>query len=139
MSTPSWYKRPIGVGDTGPDVKVVLRKLGLDPDGPFDQLATCRVKGVARTLGIFNHDGVVDETIAGKLGEAATAGLLPEWFSLRLGDTGTMVARAGTLLGWETSEFTEEMEAVVRRFQSASRIEPTGILDAETARALGEL
>lgn len=141
VSAPTWHKRPIRVGDTGPDVTVALRKLGLDPDEPFGDLAVARVKGIARRLGIFNHDGSIDEAIAAELGEAATAeaGLLPEWFSLRLGDTGTIVARAARLLGQDTEVFTAEMEDAVRRLQSASRIEPTGVLDAETARALGEL
>lgn len=141
LSTPSWYRRQFGVGAEGPDVKVVLRKLGLDPDEPFGDLASVRVKGVARSLGIFNHDGVVDEIIAAALGEAATteAGLMPEWFSIRRGDTGSIVARAARLLGLGTSEFTAEMEDAVRRFQSSARIEPTGVLDAETARSLGEL
>jgi murein L,D-transpeptidase YcbB/YkuD len=138
---PSWFKRTIRPGDTGPDVKVVLRKLGLDPEEPFGDLAAVRIKGVARSLGIFAHDGDVDERIASVLGEAAAteAGLLPEWFSLRLGDTGTIVARAARLLGQDGDVFTEEMESAVRRLQSTSRIEPTGVLDAETARLLGDL
>jgi peptidoglycan hydrolase-like protein with peptidoglycan-binding domain len=141
MPTPSWYRRSIGPGSEGPDVNVVLRKLGLDQDQPYGELAVARIKGVARKLGIWDHDGVVDEAIAFVLGEAATteAGLMPEWFSIRLGDTGSIVARAARLLGQDTNEFTAEMEAAVRRFQSSSRIEPTGVLDAETARALGEL
>jgi peptidoglycan hydrolase-like protein with peptidoglycan-binding domain len=140
-AVPSWYRRSIVAGDTGPDVNVVLRKLGLDQDQPYGELAVARIKGVARSVGIWDHDGTVDEAIAFVLGEAATteAGLMPEWFSIRLGDTGSIVARAASLLGQDTSEFTAEMEAAVRRFQSSSRIEPTGVLDAETARALGEL
>jgi peptidoglycan hydrolase-like protein with peptidoglycan-binding domain len=141
MPTPSWYRRSIGPGSEGPDVNVVLRKLGLDQDQPYGELAVARIKGVARSLGIWDHDGTVDEAIAFVLGEAATteAGLMPEWFSIRLGDTGSIVARAASLLGQDTNEFTAEMEAAVRRFQSSSRIEPTGVLDAETAKALGEL
>jgi hypothetical protein len=63
-------------------VRVVLRKLGLDPDQPYGELAIARIKGVARRLGVFDHDGMVDEEIARALGEAATAeaGLMPEWF-----------------------------------------------------------
>jgi peptidoglycan hydrolase-like protein with peptidoglycan-binding domain len=131
--------RPFGVGDEGPDVKVALRKLGLDPDGPFDELAVTRVKGIARALGMFEHDGVVDATIACALGEAATAALIPEWFSIRPGDSGSVVSRAASLLGLATSTFDAEMEAAVRRLQSASRMEATGVLDAETAKVLGEL
>jgi hypothetical protein len=140
-SIPSWYRRTIGPGSEGPDVRVVLRKLGLDPDQPYGELAIARIKGVARRLGVFDHDGVVDEEIARALGEAATAeaGLMPEWFSLKRGDTGSIVARAARLLGLDTDEFDGEMEDAVRRLQSSSRIDPTGVLDAETARALGEL
>lgn len=138
---PSWYRRPIGRGDTGPDVKVALRRLGLDPDEPYGDLAVVRVRGIARKLGLYRHDGVVDEQIAAWLGEAeiTKAGLLPAWFCLKIGDNGTQVAAAAKLLGMATSEFTSEMEDAVRRFQSSKRIEPTGVIDAETARSLGEL
>lgn len=136
---PSWWRRPFGAGDTGPDVKVALRKLGLDPEAGFDALALARVKGLARTLGIWDHDGAVDERIASALGEAATDGLPPDWFSLRPGDAGTLVARAASLLGLAPREvYDEEMEACVRRLQSASRIAPTGVLNTETAISLGE-
>lgn len=140
VGLPSWYRRPFGVGAEGPDVRIVLRKLGLDPEGPFDELAVTRVKGIARRMGMFEHDGVVDATIASALGEAATAALVPDWFTIGPGDEGSIVARARRLLDvGEGSAYTEEMEAAVRRLQSANRLAPTGVIDAVTARLLGEL
>lgn len=138
---PSWFNRPISPGDTGPDVRVALRKLGLDPDEPYGDLAMARVKGFARTRGIYDHDGVLDEVVAILLGEAeiTKAGALPEWMCLKVGDTGTQVAAAAKLLGMAGTEFGPELEDAVRRFQSGKRIEPSGVIDAETARALGEL
>lgn len=138
---PSWFSRPIGPGDTGPDVKVALRKLGLDPEQPYGDLAVVRVKGMARRLGFYNHDGILDEHMAAVLGEAeiTKAGAMPAWFCLKLGDSGTQVAAAAKLLGVDGIEFGVEMEDAVRRFQSSRRIEPTGTIDAETAMALGEL
>lgn len=141
LSVPSWYRRPIGLGDTGPDARVALRKLGLNPDVPYGELAATRVRGIARTLGAYDHDGVLDSRIAAELGEAeiTKAGALPEWFCLRLGDHGTTVAAVAQLLGIGGSEFTPDLTDAVRRFQSGRRIEPTGVVDAETAQALGEL
>lgn len=142
LPAPSWFKRPIGPGDTGPDVKVVLRKLGLDPEEPYGDLAVTRVKGLARSMAIYDHDGSVDSTIAALLGEAeiVKAGLIPAWYTIKLGDYGTHVASVAKLLGETvTEEYTVELADAVRRFQSSKRLEPTGVVDAETARALGEL
>lgn len=138
---PSWYTRPIGPGDTGPDVTVALRKLGLNPDEPYGDLAVTRVRGIARTFGTFDHDGVLDERIAAMLGEAeiTKAGALPAWFCLKSGDSGTQVAAAARLLHVGGTEFGDDLEDACRRFQSSRRITPSGVIDAETAMALGEL
>jgi hypothetical protein len=113
VSAPTWFKRPIRPGDTGPDVTVVLRKLGLDPDEPFGDLAVARSRASPGPWGSSPMTAWLTRRIASALGEAATPrpACMPEWFSLRLGDTGTIVARAARLLGQDTDVFTAEMEA----------------------------
>lgn len=141
MPIPSWFTRTLYEGDTGPDVRVVRRKLGMDPDGPMDRVVIARILGFARKCGYLFHDGCVDEIVAARLGEAETvvAGLLPEWFALRPGDKGRAVAAVAEILGVGGDEYTPELALAVRRRQSAEQMEPTGIVDPETARALGEL
>ena len=41
---PSWYHRPLGPGDTGPDVVVLQRLIGSTPDGSYGPVTTSRVR-----------------------------------------------------------------------------------------------
>ena len=142
MTVPLWFKRTIVPGDTGPDVDAVRRKLGLGP-GPYDQITISRVRGLMSKFG-YASDGEIDRVAAIHIGETAVndAGLAPDWYRRPVGlwDEGEDVrAVRGILgLGGEDNRYDPDCEAAVKRFQSSKRIEPTGEIDEETARLLGE-
>lgn len=125
------------LGDTGPDVRIVRRKLGFDPDGSYDQQ-------VMEIIRVMNGNGEVDSTVAKRLGEAASvaAGLMPEWYrrKLELWHEGEDVRTVRGLLGLGTRDnrFDPDAESAVRRLQSAAGAPVTGQVDEETARLLGE-
>lgn len=135
---PLWYRRVIQMGDTGPDVRIVRRKLGLIPDGPFDRAAIERIRGMTN-----DKTDVVDEVIATLLGEseANKAGLTPEWFTrpLERHDIGEDVRALRAILGvWDDNRFEHDLEDAVRRFQSARGLLPDGKVNEELARLLGD-
>ena len=43
-AVPSWYRRPLGPGDSGPDVVVLQRLIGSTPDGSYGPVTTARVR-----------------------------------------------------------------------------------------------
>lgn len=134
--TPQWFTRPLQLGDRGGDVRVVRRKLGL-PDGNEMDDAT-----VAHLLGATGQ-AVVTEEVAELFGESAAdaAELTPEWFTrpLRVGDYGSDVDVLRGKLGLPAGIFDWKCDAAVRRVQSAARITPTGVVDAEVARIIGDV
>lgn len=145
MESPSWFRRDIRLGDSGPDVRIVRRKLGFIPDGEYDLAVEERVRGLARKRKV-QSEGEVNKAVAGELGESATHDLPPSWFSreLELWFEGDDVRRARELLQLGSARevrgenrYDPEMEKAVRRFQSANRLRPTGRLDEATARCLG--
>lgn len=137
---PLWFRRVIKIGDEGADVRVVRRKLGLFPDGPFDRACIERIKFMAKDSKVE----VVDEAVATMLGEseANKAGLTPEWFTrpLELHSIGEDVRALRRVLGvWDDNRFEVDCEAAVRRFQSANGLDPDGKVDEALARKLGDL
>lgn len=137
---PSWYRRVIQEGDTGSDVRVVRRKLGLNPDGPFDRTVIERINGLMPKTDKTN---VVDEVVATIIGEteAAKAGVAPEWFvrPLERHNIGEDVRTLRSLLGIaDDNRFEHDCEAAVRRFQSAQGFETTGKVDEALALKIGE-
>ena len=137
MSTPLWYRREITLGMEGPDVRVVRRKMSMDPDGPYD------VECMSRVLGAVGYS-TVDDLVAERLGESAAeaAGLVPEWFThdLQLGDTSEGTSAVCSLLGLPSGDaYGHEVDAAVRRLQSSLRMEPDGVVTEELARYLGEV
>lgn len=66
--TPSWYVRPLGVGDQGEDVRVIQLLLRCDPTGVFDDQTRAKVRGY-QTLRQIGRTGRVDEVTAIYLGE----------------------------------------------------------------------
>ncbi len=128
---PSWYSRPLSIGDEGRDVEVVQRKLGARISGVYQEDTARRVRGVQRKMGLL-ESGEVDTETAEAIGERADVGLPPEWFTrtLRLNDIGEDVAQLRDLLGLVPGAlFTHEVEDAVRRFQSSRQITPTGVVD----------
>lgn len=144
MTTPLWFKREINIGDEGPDVAVVRRKLGLPDDGPYDRIVAERIRGMAKHL-IVNTAGEVNAEVAAVLGESAAnkAGLTPTWYErdLQLWFEGDDVLALRKVLGVanvEDNRYDPDLESAVRRFQSAQGLEITGLVDAELAILIGE-
>jgi hypothetical protein len=140
---PLWFRRIIREGDVGADVKVVRRKLGLFPDGPFDRACIERIKYMTKST-MDSEVTVVDETVAEKLGESAAnkAGLVPEWFErpLELHDVGEDVRALRKVLGvWDDNRYEVDCESAVRRYQSQQGKVPDGKVDEDLARSLGDV
>jgi len=71
--TPSWYHRPLGPGDTGPDVVVLQRLIGSTPDGSYGPITTARVR-VAQLQAGLEADGRVGPDEARALGNLPSYG-----------------------------------------------------------------
>lgn len=139
---PLWYKRVIKLGMTGPDVRVIRRKFGLVPDGPYDRTVKELVVGMARKAKVETVDGEVSEDVAKMLGPAADEDQAPTWFvrELSLWDEGEDVRQCLKALGWTDNDnrFQAEAEAAVRRLQSARGLVVTGRVNEDLARVIGE-
>lgn len=126
---PTWFTRTLSLGDSGPDVVAVQRKLGLEQTGVFDTTLEVAVRGAQRVLG-YEPTGYVDVALALVLGPAADAHLPPQWWT-------------GAALYPGTPEWNlvlgDRDEAWLRRLQGQHGITPTGVVDEETARILGGL
>lgn len=66
--SPSWFVRPLGLGDQGEDVRTVQLLLKAEPTGVFDDQTRAKVRGY-QTLHQITRSGLVDETTAIYLGE----------------------------------------------------------------------
>jgi peptidoglycan hydrolase-like protein with peptidoglycan-binding domain len=141
--TPLWFRRELHIGDEGPDVRIVRRKLGLPPDGPYDSIVAERIRGMGRHAKV-NTDGEVNADVAEALGEAEAtkAGLAPEWFTreLELWNEGEDVRALRNILGLGTADdrYDPDAEAAVRRFQSANKLRSTGRVTEKLAQLLGD-
>lgn len=144
MVTPLWFTREIFLGDSGPDVRVVRRKLGFLEDGPYDLAVQQKVMGMARKTGTATS-GEVNAGVATALGEteAAKAGNLPQWYTreIALWEEGEDVRSVRRILGLGDSDnrYDPDAEAATRRFQSSLGLPLTGKVDQATARHLGEV
>lgn len=144
MTVPRWFKRELYIGDEGPDVRVVRRKLGLPDEGPYDRIVAERIRGMAKHKNI-ETDGEVNADVAEALGESAVnlAGLTPEWYvrDLQLWFEGEDVRALRGILGVpnvEDDRYDPDLEAAVRRFQSANGLPVDGLVTADLAVLLGE-
>lgn len=138
MTTPKWWSDPL----TPEGIAVVQRKLGAEVTGVWDDDTEARVRGLqmARKR---KPTGEVDEQTAEDLGEEATVGMTPEWFTgdLALGDISPAVHKVRCRLGVPhkgDDRFDPDVEKAVRRFQSGHQLPVTGVVDEATAVALGE-
>jgi murein L,D-transpeptidase YcbB/YkuD len=108
---------------------VVARKLGL-PGDYFTETHAALVRGLQREHGLTPH-GVVDASTAVVLGEAASAGLPPEWWDGDVAPSDPEYSRLSARFGVD--------EAAVRRLQGTNGLQPTGLIDRSTAGLLDRL
>lgn len=66
--TPTWYIRPLRLGDQGDDVRAVQLLVRAAPTGYYDEDTARRVRGY-RSLRRLPIRGDVDERLAAELGE----------------------------------------------------------------------
>jgi peptidoglycan hydrolase-like protein with peptidoglycan-binding domain len=135
-----WWRRELELGDTGPDVDVLQRKLRCVSRGVYDAETQARVRALQKRLG-RPVTGRLDQETAQGLGDLPTASQAPSWYvrNLVLGDEGEDVAELRRMLGLSPSQkFTETVEMAVRRFQSGLGIPPDGVVGADVAIALGD-
>lgn len=125
--TPLWYERLLMLGDFGPDVGVVQRKLGLPVTDLFDQSLVIAVRGLQLEAGI-EQSGAVDEETAIVLGPRYGDGLPPDWYK------GSPLYPGEQAYGLVLGERDEDW---LRRFQGSRGLQPTGIIDEDTALLLG--
>jgi peptidoglycan hydrolase-like protein with peptidoglycan-binding domain len=130
---PQWFIRELEPGFIGVDVEVIQRKFGLPVTGVFDNELWKYVKGLQTKRGL-PVTGVVDDALARILGDKADEGLPPVWFTrdLALWDEGpdVLALREALNLANGDDRFDPDVEAAVRRHQSATQVEPTGRVDA---------
>ena len=107
--------------------------------GKYDNETAARVRGVQKRKG-RKQTGAVDKDTAKDLGPKPAEGQRPDWFEgdCGLGCTGPCVAKVRTLLHQPNLpvDFDQDLEAAVRRFQSANGLKLTGVVDEKTAIAL---
>ena len=127
---PLWFRREIREGDSGSDVDIVVRRLGLLHRSTYDATTAAVVKGMGLKFGI-KTDGEVNAEIAEAIGEseANKARLLPEWFLIRDDDA------LRILLG--VDKHTDLVRAL-KRWQGTHGFKQDGLLTAEQALHLGE-
>lgn len=125
---PSWFWRELWTGDTGSDVAVVALKLGSTTRAMDDELLA-RVRGFQRAQHL-PVTGIVDLATARALGESATYGLTPQWFGPPIDYEG--LRRALRCSPWD------DLDSAIRRFQSAHRHEPDGVVTELLATEIGD-
>jgi peptidoglycan hydrolase-like protein with peptidoglycan-binding domain len=138
---PTWFTREIGYGDEGDDVLIVQRKVDAPMTGTYDNDTAARVRGVQKRMDA-EQTGVVDAEVAERLGEKATAGLVPEWFTEPCEPDChcPAVAEIRRLVGQPNLPvyYDSSLSDAVRRFQSEHGLTVTGTVDEATAVALAD-
>lgn len=138
---PVWFHRDLSLGDEGEDVKIVQRKVDAPMSGTYDDETAARVRGVQKKVGL-PQSGEVDADVAKVLGEKPGAGQKPEWYNhpVKRGDLCECVARVRVLLRQANLpvDFDQDLEDVVRRFQSEHELPLTGEVDEDLATLLND-
>lgn len=139
--TPAWFHRVLDEGDTGDDVLIVQRKLGVPLTGVMDTTTMARVRGFQRTHGL-EETGTMTKKTADKVGDKASKGTTPDWYTRKLseGDVGQDVSALRIALGQPNLpvHYDNALADAVRRFQSSVGIKPNGTFDKATAVALAD-
>lgn len=136
----TWFRRDLSLGDRGPDVEIVQRKLRCWQNGIYDFETAARVRRLQNRLGA-PVTGIVDADTAEALGDLPTAFHVPSWYvrEMHLGDTGEDVAMLRTMLGLRPiNQFDQVCEDAVRRLQSQHEVTPDGRANIDVAVWLGE-
>jgi hypothetical protein len=131
VKTPVWYVRDIADGDTGSDVAVVQRKMGLLPTGHADPAFTLVVRGYQKGVRL-PATGIVDDLTAVELGEQEGFGLLPVWWTGPVSPGEPHYQNTLDLIGATDTDG-------LKRFQGNHQLPPTGVVDETTARLLAGL
>jgi len=107
----------------------------------MDDRTQHRVRGLQRQHG-WREDGIVSEKEAEALGEKESKGQVPGWFTrtLAVGDEGRDVeaVRVALKAPLKPVFYDAHLETVVRRFQAAVGLRPTGRVNQKTAVAIGD-
>jgi peptidoglycan hydrolase-like protein with peptidoglycan-binding domain len=136
----TWFQRILTIGNTGADVSLVQRKLKALNTGVYDRETAARVRGLQHERSL-PATGIVDYATSDAIGESVRLGMPPDWYGHELGlwATGADVERLRELLGLEPhGRFDRDVEAAVRRFQSAHRLPLTGRVTQTDATVLGD-
>lgn len=126
MNHPAWFTRELYADDFGADVIAVQRLVDAPKTGVMDDATLARIRGARQALG-REIVGVVDQALAVALGEVSTHGLVPVWFERQDWSRLTALLHCNCVT-----------ETAIRRFQSHHHIPPTGVVDEQTAIALGD-
>ena len=140
---PAWFWRILLPGDSGPDVKIVQRKLGAPITGFMDNQTAAFVRGFQKKHNL-EENGFVTKKTAAKLGEKASKGQAPEWFHhpLEAGDSCEHVELAREAFGLPLlPAFVDDtLTDAVRRFQASRKgLKTTGKIDKATAVAMADV
>ena len=139
--TPAWFSRPLDEGDRGDDVLIVQRKLGVPMSGVYDHTTTTRVRGFQKKHAL-EETGTVTKKTAKKIGDKASKGQTPEWYTRPLseGDDGVDVKGLRDALHQPLlpDYYDNSLADAVRRFQAEVGLKPTGEVDEQTAVAIGD-
>lgn len=142
MSVPLWFKRDIHLGMSGPDVRIVRRKMGFPENGTYDLSIQRAVMGLGKAKNL-DASGDVTADVASELGESADASLPPDWWmrdndwEYQYSDMGPDVQLLNAIAGINDDRFTIETEAWVRRLQSAHDVPLTGRINLDLAKVIG--
>lgn len=110
---------------TPTETAIVQRALGLRPDGLPSEELTEAVRNFQQAHGLV-VTGRIDPLTRSRIGATATYGLVPLWFET----------------DWQDEAVAERLGScdpdTIRRLQSAAGLRPTGLIDEQTARTIGD-
>lgn len=149
--TPTSYPT-LRQGDSGPDVALAQKVLGVPADGQFGPMTYAALRTWQAAKGV-PVTGVLDTATWGKMvalglvpargtGTGTPSGDLSKWFSttLRLGSSGEAVKALQTKLGITADgAFGSNTERAVKAFQEKSSLTVDGVVTTNVWRALAGL
>lgn len=128
--SPLWWTRDIWIGDQGSDVRAVQQLVGLPTTGFYDLDTASTVRGLQKMAGL-PLTGRVDEQTAIALGPRGQDAILPDWWD------GADIVPNDVRYDFLTRLF--DGEDGIRRMQGNYGMNPTGVIDHDTALIMGAL